>query len=137
MEKYEQQREFNLGHSFDSKKMAMGPAFFNLRLICDCLGRALRRHIEYSQGVFWFLDQLKDAKKERRVLKRQMAEFQSGKAKDYSDIEVSAASDLTAFSYDFKDDLKLSANRRKRAEDEEEPDLDRNLDDVEVGDAIR
>lgn len=56
LEKYEKEREFNLGYSFDSKKMAMGPAFFNLRLICDCLGRALRRHIEYSQGVFWFLD---------------------------------------------------------------------------------
>jgi len=63
----------NFGHSFDSKKMAMGPAFFNLRLICDCLGRAIRRHIDYSQGIHWFLDELKEAKKERKILKKQLA----------------------------------------------------------------
>ena len=36
----------------------MGPSFFNLRLICDCIGRALRRHIDYSHSEFWFLDEL-------------------------------------------------------------------------------
>lgn len=110
--------------------MAMGPAFFNLRLICDCLGRALRRHIVYSQGVFWFLDQLKDAKKERKDLKRQLAQFKSGKGKEATDIEESGVSDLTAFTYDFKDDLKLSAGRRKKFE--EEPDLERNIDELEI-----
>lgn len=132
LEKHEQEREFNLGYSFDSKKMAMGPAFFNLRLICDCLGRALRRHIEYSQGVFWFLDQLKEAKQERKDLKKQLAQFKLNQADRPTDVEESGVSDLTAFTYDFKDDLKLSASRRKRAEDEAEPDLERNIDDVDI-----
>lgn len=52
----ERHQALNIGCSFNSKKMAMGPAFFNLRLICDCLGRAVRRHIEYSQGRYWFID---------------------------------------------------------------------------------
>lgn len=48
LEECEKQALKNFGYSFNSKKMAMGPAFFNLRLICDCLGRALRRHLDYS-----------------------------------------------------------------------------------------
>lgn len=48
------------------------------------------------------------------------------------DVEESGASDLTAFTYDFKDDLKLSADRRKKAEDEAEPDLERNIDDLDI-----
>ena len=47
-------------------------------------------------------------------------------------MEESGASDLTAFTYDFKDDLKLSADRRKKAEDEAEPDLERNIDDLDI-----
>ena len=39
---------FNAGYSFNSKKMAMGPAFFNLRIMCDCLGMAIKRHIDFS-----------------------------------------------------------------------------------------
>ena len=49
---------FNAGHSFNSKKMAMGPAFFNLRIMCDCLGMAIKRHIDFSQNKYWFLDEL-------------------------------------------------------------------------------
>jgi hypothetical protein len=56
------------GFSFNSKKMAMGPAFFNVRIICDCLGKALRRHIDFSQNEFWFLDELHKAKKERKAM---------------------------------------------------------------------
>ena len=60
---------FAHGYSFGSKKMAMAPAFFNLRIICDCLGRAIRRHIDFSQPTLngeevtcWFLDELHEAK---------------------------------------------------------------------------
>lgn len=51
-------------------------------------------------------------------------------------MEESGVSDLTAFTYDFKDDLKLTAGRRKRAEAEEEPDLERNIDDVDIEAAV-
>jgi len=54
------------GFSFDSKKIAMGPGFFNLRIICDCLGKAIRRHIDYSEGELWFLDDKLDLKRQRR-----------------------------------------------------------------------
>jgi hypothetical protein len=51
------------GFSFGSKKVASGPTFFNLRIMCECLGRAMRRHIDFSQSEFWFLDEKHEAKK--------------------------------------------------------------------------
>ena len=75
--------------------MAMGPAFFNIRIICDCLGLAIRRHMDFSQGR-WFLDQLNEAKRERKELKRQMAEITN---KNGQALEESACSNVTAFSY--------------------------------------
>jgi len=59
----------NYGYSFNSKKVAQGPTFFNLRIMCHCLGKALKRHIEFSKGpggkpqhepetICWFLDEL-------------------------------------------------------------------------------
>jgi hypothetical protein len=38
----------NYGLSFNSKKVAMGPSFFNVRIMCDCLGKAIKRHIDFS-----------------------------------------------------------------------------------------
>jgi hypothetical protein len=35
----------NYGHSFGSKKVAMGPGFVNMRYMCHCLGRAIMRHL--------------------------------------------------------------------------------------------
>ena len=63
----------NYGYSFNSKRVAQGPAFFNLRIMCHCLGKALKRHIEFSKGagvksqhepetVCWFLDELQEIK---------------------------------------------------------------------------
>mmetsp|Transcript_20663 Transcript_20663/g.31526 ORF Transcript_20663/g.31526 Transcript_20663/m.31526 type:complete len:96 (+) Transcript_20663:2502-2789(+) len=46
--KEEKNKELNNGMSFNSKKMAVAPMFFNLRIMCDCLGRAVRRHIDFS-----------------------------------------------------------------------------------------
>jgi hypothetical protein len=48
----------NYGHSFGSSKVAMGPGFVNLRFICHCLGRAIMKHLEFSKGEYWFLQDL-------------------------------------------------------------------------------
>ena len=52
------------GYSFGSKKVAMGPGFVNLRFLCHCLARAIKRHIDFSQGTHWFLQ---DLQKEEEV----------------------------------------------------------------------
>ena len=52
------------GYSFGSKKVAMGPGFVNLRFLCHCLARAIKRHVEFSQGTHWFLQ---DLQKEEEV----------------------------------------------------------------------
>ena len=36
----------------------MGPGFVNLRFMCHCLARAIKRHLEFSKGVHWFLQDL-------------------------------------------------------------------------------
>ena len=112
--------------------MNMAPAYFNLRIICDCLGRALRKHIDFSQtyngtelvSTNWFLDELYDAKKkakqEKRELKRELAQFTG---KELEESATSNATDITNFSYKFKDDLKISASKRK--DDSDEDDLER------------
>lgn len=46
------------GYSFGSKKVAMGPGFINLRFMCHCLARAIKRHLEFSRGEHWFLQDL-------------------------------------------------------------------------------
>ena len=48
IDRAEHQGAWAHGYSFNSKKMAMAPVFFNVRLICDCVGRAIKRHIEFS-----------------------------------------------------------------------------------------
>ena len=59
----EHQREaMNYGYSFNSKRVAQAPTFFNLRIMCHCLGKAMKRHIDFSLGVHWFLDELQEAK---------------------------------------------------------------------------
>lgn len=60
--KDKQQEAMNYGYSFNSKKVAQGPAFFNLRIMCHCLGKAMKRHIDFSNGEHWFLDELHEAK---------------------------------------------------------------------------
>lgn len=89
----------NYGHSFNSKRVAVGPAFFNVRIVCDCLGKAIKRHIDFSQKEYWFLDELNQAKKEKKALLKQL--------EDSDALEESGTSAATAFSYQFKDDLKI------------------------------
>lgn len=70
LDKQKRIEAINYGFSFNSKKMAQGPAFFNLRIMCDCLGKAIMRHIDYSEGELWFLDQKKEMKKQRHRLEK-------------------------------------------------------------------
>jgi len=92
----------------------MGPAFFNMRIICDCLGKAIRRHIDFSEGEYWFLDDKKEAKKE---IKHQMQNL---------DLADSADSGITQFSYQFKEELKIKEKSDKNKEDEN--DFERSID---------
>ena len=39
----------------------MGPAFLNLKVMCQCLASAIMKHLQFSKGTFLFLDDLKTA----------------------------------------------------------------------------
>ena len=88
------------GYSFNSKKMAQGPTFFNLRIMCHCLGSAIKRHIEFSRNTFWFLDELNEAKDNERAFGLD--------AEDVADLEMSG------FSYNLPDDLKIPTDGKKQ-----------------------
>ena len=81
------------GYSFNSKKVAQGPTFFNLRLMCQYLGIAIKRHIDFSRNTFWFLDELNEVKANEKA-------FGLDKT-DVDDLEMSR------FSYQFQEDLKI------------------------------
>lgn len=121
----------------------MAPVFFNVRLICDCVGRAIKRHIEFShqdcldepedtqKDPYWFLDQMKEAKQEAKKQKREEVKL-LGK-QEGENIEESG--DLSAFSYNFKDELKITTTKKDKPEEgeqEEEEDFDRNDDDDDI-----
>ena len=55
LDKSEKVEARDYGYSFGSKKVAMGPGFMNLRFMCHCLARAIKRHLEFSKGSHWFL----------------------------------------------------------------------------------
>lgn len=95
------------GHSFNSKRVAQGPTFFNLRIMCHCLGKALRRHIEFSGSDCWLLDELEEAK----------AKGLGGDGKDQGDTEPTSPDQLD-FSYRFRDDLKIPTSEKKALERE-------------------
>ena len=97
----------NYGYSFNSKRVAQGPTFFNLRIMCHCLGKALKRHIEFSGGTFWLLDELEEAK----------AKGLGGDDKDQGETER-ADLDQLDFSYHFQDDLKIPTSEKKALERE-------------------
>ena len=115
----------------------MAPAFFNLRIICDCLGRAIRKHIDFSQQyegkrlirTNWFLDQLYKAKvkakQEKKELKMELAQI-TGKALEES--ANSNVTEITNFSYKFKDDLKITETRGLPVDSDD--DFERNNEDV-------
>lgn len=105
-----------LGHSFGSKKVAAGPTFFNLRIVCECLGRALRRHLEFSFGVFWFLDD--------RAQARAITKGQTGDEEPHDSAK-------TQFSYKFEDALKLN-----QTVNEIEDSFDRDIDEVDLQIAV-
>lgn len=49
------------GFSFGSKKVNMGPGFLNLKVMCQCLAKAIMKHLEFSRGTYLFLSDLKAA----------------------------------------------------------------------------
>lgn len=49
------------GYSFGSKKVNMGPAFLDLKVVCQCLARAIMRHLQFSKGIYMFLEDLQQA----------------------------------------------------------------------------
>jgi hypothetical protein len=87
------------GYSFNSKQVAQGPAFFNLRIMCHCLGHAIKRHLDFSRNTFWFLDELNEAKENEKAF-----------GLDEKDVEDLAMFD---FSYKFHSDLKIPTNEDK------------------------
>ena len=36
----------------------MGPAFLDLKVMCRCLARAIKKHLEFSKGEYLFLEDL-------------------------------------------------------------------------------
>ena len=73
----------------------MGPGFINLRFMCHCLARAIKRHLEFSKGEHWFLQDLQQ---------------------EQDDIDLE-------FSYQLPPDLKLTLNPkgvRISSEDDED-----------------
>lgn len=60
LDKDEMDQVKKFGHSFGSKLVAQGPTFFNIRTMCECFGRALAKHIQFSEEdgeALWFLDE--------------------------------------------------------------------------------
>ena len=109
--------------------MAMGPAFFNIRIMCDCLGRAMRRHMDFSQG-HWFLDELNEAKKKRKMELRAQR-----KAAESTNIEESTTSNATAFTYKFKDELKINTKPNQQDPSDSDEEFDRNDGSHSIEDA--
>ena len=58
LEKDARQEAVDYGYSFGSKKVNMGPAFLNLRVMCKCLAKAIMKHLQYSKGTYLFLEDL-------------------------------------------------------------------------------
>ena len=89
LEKEERDKIKKHGYSFNSKLVAQGPHFFNLRIMCQCFGRAVMKHVEFSESVenkiCWFLDEMTQPEDD----------------------------DLASFSYEFKDDLKITTDLTK------------------------
>ena len=97
LDKAEKAGARDYGYSFGSKKVAMGPGFMNLRFMCHCLARAIKRHLEFSKGIHWFLQ----------------------------DLQAIENDDELEFSYQLPPDLKLTINPRgiKVSSDDEDDDL--------------
>ncbi len=60
LEKDERTTAKEYGFSFGSKKVNMGPAFLNLDVMCRCLAKAVKKHLDYSKGKFLFIEDLQE-----------------------------------------------------------------------------
>jgi hypothetical protein len=50
--------------------------------MCNCLGKAIRRHIDFSKSIYWFLDELNEVKKEKRALKNELMKMKGEKIEE-------------------------------------------------------
>ena len=75
----------------------MGPGFMNLRFMNHCLARAIKRHLDFSKGTHWFLQ----------------------------DLQAQENNDDLEFSYQLPPDLKLTINPKghKVGSDDDEDDV--------------
>lgn len=129
--------------------------FFNLRLMCDALGKAVLRHIQFAQqyslkpdslqssgsdfddGVLWFLDQLNEAKLLKKKVEKQQRK-NSETIPEEINLEESAttiATEPAQFSYNFDEQLKINRQLQSADTDLElsRGHQDINLQDIEVG----
>jgi hypothetical protein len=97
LDKTEKADARDYGYSFGSKKVAMGPGFMNLRFMNHCLARAIKRHLDFSKGTHWFLQ----------------------------DLQAQENNDDLEFSYQLPPDLKLTINPKghKVGSDDDEDDV--------------
>lgn len=110
LDKSEKCNARDYGYSFGSKKVAMGPGFINLRFMCHCLARAIKRHLEFSKGEHWFLQDLQQ---------------------EQDDVDLE-------FSYQLPPDLKLTLNPKGvRVTDDDDDDANPFQREEDEGDAAR
>ena len=55
-----------------------------MRIMCHCLGMAVKRHLDFSRNSFWFLDELNDQKANEKAFGLD--------ASDVQDLEMSTFS---------------------------------------------
>jgi hypothetical protein len=78
----------NFGFSFDSKKVSEALGFLTIEGICDCFSVAIMRHIEFAKGRE-FIDDVEG----------------------FSISKSAVVKELTNFSYNFKDELKIDFDK--------------------------
>lgn len=62
IDKEERDKQWNQGHSMDSKKVTEALGFLDLKQICYCLAHALMKHIEFGKGFYFLTDLQQDAR---------------------------------------------------------------------------
>ena len=55
----EKEEALDFGASFGSKKVNMAPGYLSLDMMSRCLAKAIMKHLEYSKGIYLFIDDLK------------------------------------------------------------------------------
>ena len=56
LDKEEQQKALNAGHSIDAKKVTETLGFVDMKQICYCLAHALQKHVDFGKGFYFLTD---------------------------------------------------------------------------------